>query len=58
MDYILAIKADGSAKGNRALTIGICSGVRLNSASDHSVTQDWILDLTEEGNLLLELGDG
>lgn len=35
-------------KGNRVLAVEFALGSDLNSASDHSVTQDWILDLTEE----------
>ena len=35
-------------KGNRALAVEFALGSDLNSASDHSVSQDWILDLTEE----------
>lgn len=35
-------------KGNRTLAFEFALGPDLNSANDHSVTQDWILDLTEE----------
>lgn len=35
-------------KGNSILAFEFALGSDLNTANDHSVTQDWVLDLTEE----------